>query len=398
MFNLDKNKKYLLAVSGGADSMAMLNLFKEHDYVFEVAHINYNLRESAIRDENIVKNYCFKHNVKLHLKHYLKKEKGNFQANARRFRYNFFQELIKLNKFYGVVVAHHLDDVIETFLMQKERKIIPDYYGIKDEVQIFKINIFRPLLHLSKQKLLTYCLENKIEYGEDESNYSLKYLRNRIRHNLKNISENDKKEILKEIADLNEELLNIKNYLKPFLSTKSINNDTFTKMKHQDIYLKNKLYLNLSNDYIKEIIRQINSSDKLFLKIGNKFLIKEKNNITIINKIKDYSYVFENKNNLLNYKNKYFKILKKGINLNKFSVDEDDFPLIFRNYHKGDTIKLRGMSKKINRFLIDRKISLENRLKWLVIENSKQEIIFCEGIGASKNHFFKTNDFFVVKL
>ena len=111
-------------------------------------------------------------------------ESGNFQNWAREVRYQFFYEVMMKHQCDGVVIAHHEDDVIETYLFQKQRKMIPECFGIAEKTEIQGCPIFRPLLQMTKKNLIEYCDEHQVPYGHDETNDSDLYTRNRIRHQI----------------------------------------------------------------------------------------------------------------------------------------------------------------------------------------------------------------------
>ncbi len=134
-------KNVIVAVSGGPDSMAMLEMLRKKDYTCVVVHVNYGVRATAIRDENIVKDYCLKHNLDLEVLHVKESVSGNFQAKAREIRYDFLKKIAKAYNIKKVYVGHHLQDLIETYIIQKERNITPQYYGIKNRVNFNDITI-----------------------------------------------------------------------------------------------------------------------------------------------------------------------------------------------------------------------------------------------------------------
>lgn len=399
MFNLDINKRYIVAVSGGADSMALLNMMYEKAYIFKVAHVNYHQRASAKKDEEIVRDFCNKNSIEFYLKDFNQDIKGNFQNQARIFRYNFFKELIEEFNYDAVVVAHHLDDLLETYLIQKQRRSIPEYYGIKKETEIFDVKIIRPLLTYNKQDLVQYCLNSKLEYGEDESNFNLKYTRNKIRHSiLKDYGSKEKEKLLNEIEALNYqkqilefEYKNLKNVLKW---------SDYIALKDKEAYFRFKLKDKISGLELKEIIRQLNQSKQLKYFLKNQIIIKTENLLKIVDYPQSYYYMVNNRKELLTIDNEIFKIDETGLEKQAFYISDDDFPLVIRNYHQGDKIRLNFGVKKINRFFIDKKIDYDLRKTWPIITNQQNEIIFVYGIGNAKNqknHFIRKEKFFMIK-
>ena len=163
MLNLDKNLKYLLACSHGPDSMALFYMLKEEGYNFAVAHVNYHLREESNLEQEQLEAYCAKTGVQLFVKdvdEYL--GNNNLEEKCRIIRYSFFKELVAENGFDAVLIAHNQDDLIETYLMQKRRQNLVQFFGIKEKPIIFDVKIIRPLLSYSKQELLMFCDLNKV--------------------------------------------------------------------------------------------------------------------------------------------------------------------------------------------------------------------------------------------
>ena len=130
---LDRNKLYILAVSGGPDSMFLLDKMRLEKFNLVVAHVNYKKRESSDYDEKLVKNYCQKHSLPYEVYQLQGSEYNsikNFQDKARRIRYDFCQELAQKYQTKYIVVAHHFDDHLETYLLQKQRKSLVEYWGL----------------------------------------------------------------------------------------------------------------------------------------------------------------------------------------------------------------------------------------------------------------------------
>lgn len=186
--HLEKNistKKFLLAVSGGADSMVLASLFEICNLKFEIAHVNYHFRgEDSNLDQKLVENFCSENKIKFHLKDISEEEKSNMKSLqnwAREIRYNFFFEILENEKLDFIVTAHHLNDELETFIINLSRGS-----GIKGLSGIPKNEnkILRPLLKFTKDEIYAFTKENKIDYREDKSNEKDDYLRNKIRNQL----------------------------------------------------------------------------------------------------------------------------------------------------------------------------------------------------------------------
>lgn len=198
--------KYVVAVSGGADSMTLLDQCVKKKQSICVAHVNYQKRDTAMRDQMIVEKYCQEHQIECFVLSCDEELKGNFQAAARDFRYAFFKQLCLEQNCEGVMVAHQQDDVLETYLLQKESSRIPLVYGLASSCIIEGLKIERPLLSMTKQDCYDYCHRYHIEYGDDESNFTDVYHRNRIRHHVvEHLTSQQRQQLLDEIQLLNEQ-------------------------------------------------------------------------------------------------------------------------------------------------------------------------------------------------
>lgn len=186
------SKKFLLAVSGGADSMVLSHLFRFFNssqngkgLEFQVAHVNYHFRgEDSNLDQKIVEDFCKKNKIKFHLKDVSEQEKTqikSLQNWARELRYDFFFKILEEENLDYVVTAHHLNDELETFFINLSRGS-----GIKGLSGIPKNenSILRPLLKFTKNEIYAFAKENSIDFREDKSNEKDDYLRNKIRNQL----------------------------------------------------------------------------------------------------------------------------------------------------------------------------------------------------------------------
>ena len=180
-----KDTKLLIAISGGVDSVVLFHLLHKLNYDVSLAHCNFKLRgKESDLDEEFIKNlnqisYNQIFTIIFDTEKYAKEHKLSTQIAARELRYNWFQKLITEHKFEYVLTAHHADDNLETFLIHLTRGS-----GLDGFTGIPKVNgnIVRPLLAFSRKEILNYAKDNDIEWREDASNASNKYIRNKIRH------------------------------------------------------------------------------------------------------------------------------------------------------------------------------------------------------------------------
>ncbi len=182
---VNKNQKFLLACSGGVDSMVLFHLLLMHNFKFEVAHCNFKLRGAdADTDEAFVQSQCAANNRSVYCKSFdtegFAEQNGiSIQMAARQLRYAFFDALITEHGFDFLFTAHHLNDSFETFLINVGRGTGPKgLSGISAVTQ----KIARPLHRVKQEEISAYAKKNTIAWREDASNASVKYQRNAIRH------------------------------------------------------------------------------------------------------------------------------------------------------------------------------------------------------------------------
>ena len=401
------NGKWVVAVSGGADSMSLLDMCYRAGTDIICAHVDYNKRETSKRDALGVETYCKKRHIPFYKKvveNYPKK--GNFQSIARDIRYEFFKELIDKYEANGVLVAHQLDDHLETYLMQKNRHSIPLYYGICEDVEIYNCHIKRLLLDYTKQDLIDYCNKHHLEYYDDESNFTNLYTRNKIRHEkIEKMTRKEKDALAIEIKRLNKKLEEVRKEADEYLNANE--HLIISKLKKLDKKIRMTIlrkYLSLHTDLRNITKKSLNVLDELILSDKDTFVF-EINDYEItgaydmilidIKASEDYNYTINRSDELI--ETKYFKLSDKGELIQMFSVNDDDFPLTIRNAQDGDKIKLRIGTKRVSRFFIDRKITKKERKLWPVVENSRHEIIYVYGLGCDINHFSNNLKMFMIK-
>ena len=375
--------KILLACSYGPDSMALFDMLLKQvgSNGFEVAHVNYHLREESDDEMNGLISYCDKNNVVCHVLNLNKKlGTSNLEAKCRKIRYEFF-ESIYFQGFDALYVAHNQDDFIETYLMQKQRRNIVEFYGIRAKSKAFGMNIVRPLLGYKKSDLLNYCKENNVPFSIDKSNLENTFVRNKIRHEIvEKLTDKERKEHLRNIAACNKELSLLKKKIKAIDCTNvsviiGLNDYEFAVAINM-LIKKHSPDISISKKYALEIKKAL-QSDKPNLEFKiNLYLALEKSynklKISEIKVLKPYSYTME-KRGVLDTKDFFLDFTKESANRNVFP---DSYPITIRTAKPNDQIKIKGYFKSARRLFIDWKMPMDLRQKWPVILDNTGKIVY----------------------
>ena len=289
-----KQYNFLVAVSGGLDSMVLASLFIQNNLNFSIAHCNFGLRaKESNADQEFILSWSRKNKIKCYSSKFsttafCEKSKVSIQEGARNLRYNWFNELKVIHKFDYIVTAHHLDDQLETYLINSMRGT-----GLKGLLGIPEItsNLFRPLLQILKDEILVYADINKIDFREDSSNSKNDYYRNMIRNSIiPEFKKFDDNVMLKFKTTVNN-LISTKIFVETIINKTKVK---FFKIDNDEVEVKIDDLLNLEPlefyihhlfiDYdfnFKEIIKIFNSDSGKFITSKTHRLTKNKNLLII---------------------------------------------------------------------------------------------------------------------
>jgi len=409
-----ENKKLFLAVSGGLDSMVLLHLFQQLPYEIAVLHCNFQLRGmESFGDQDFIQKYCDQNNIPFFTTHFdtdafAKDYKLSTQVAARELRYNWFYELLETHQFDYVLTAHHADDNLETFIINLSRGTgLEGLIGIPEEND----KIIRPLLPFSRDEILKYAKENNIEWREDSSNASNKYLRNKIRHDLV--------PVLKEI---NPDFLNSFQKTQSYLRESNEMVEDASIMIYQQVAKEegNEIHFDLAQlkrlpnyksylyQWLKEFgflawkdIYDLTDSQSGKQILSSEYRLLKNRTTLILSPISDSDsyeeYVIEENSTEVNFplKLKLSVVEEITINSNRtIFVDAEKirFPLLLRKWKEGDSFYpfgMKGKSKKVSKLFKDEKLSLiEKENMWILC--SDDQIVWVTGIRQDDR--FKITD------
>jgi len=392
--------KFLIACSGGLDSVVLAHLCQKQQMDFVLAHCNFQLRgEESDLDAEFVEKLSLKWDKKLYVtrfntKAYVAEHKVSVQMAARELRYQWFNEIIAADGLKAILTAHHADDNLETFLINLSRGSgIEGLTGIPQKTE----TVYRPLLKYSRAELLKYAEKNALEWREDASNANTKYLRNNIRH-----------QIIPKLKELHP------SFLSNFKHSIAYLDQTNALAKQEIRTWKNKQFIADGNQFKISIssLKQCNPLKAYLYGLFKDYGFREWNNLkdllegmsgkSVVSKthrlLKDREYLLlseinEITGNSLSYTiEKTHKVLVKPLSI-VFSkvtqraensehiiyVDENalKYPLVIRKWNKGDyfyPIGLHG-KKKLAKFFKDEKVSLLDKEAQFKVVDTTTEIM-----------------------
>ncbi|OUS21413.1 tRNA lysidine(34) synthetase TilS [Nonlabens dokdonensis] len=410
------SRKVAVACSGGKDSTVLVHLLHACQLKFDIIHCNFNLRGAeSDQDEDFVTELAIHLENKVYTLHFdtekAAQQRGiSIQMAARDLRYEAFEEIAIENDIKHVLVAHHMDDQLETFLINLGRGAgIHGLTGIRDRNGI----ILRPLLDFSSKEIEEYALQNKIKWREDSSNTSTKYLRNKLRHDLipllKDVLphlDNNFSKTLSYLKD-SEVLLDVEVARFRESGTTINNGNLFINIEKLKATVQPRAYLfELLREYsfhIDDAMNLLDGENGKFIKSGDVKLIKNNSDLELT-KMVTHQNLYEKidvKNGSLQLPEGRLQVqlvktqepldyLKSVLpDKNKLLIDSDGIagPLVLRNWEKGDRMSPYGMkgTKLISDFLTDLKITSLKREKSLVL-TCDSDIIWLLGIRTSKHY------------
>ena len=413
---LDKQERYLVALSGGADSVALLLVLKQLGYNIEAVHCNFHLRgDESDRDENFCKELCRKCNVEFHLVHfdtetYAKLHKESIEMAARELRYGYFERLRHDIGAAGICVAHHRDDSVETILINLIRGT-----GLHGLTGISPRNgyILRPMLCVCHDEIINFLASLNQDYVVDSTNLMDNFVRNKIRLNILPLMKEINPAVNENIFKTSLRLREAEKIIKTSINI----NDIDTEKSHsiEINYVKTQpspeyfLYYLLSRygfspAQIEQISDNLDTQSGKIWKSSTHQLIFDRNRL-IIEKTKDDGYKpmrIPETGIYVCASDKKLRVMIKAIDENFIisknkkcvclDADKVVFPLTLRTVTVGDKFVPLGMrgTKLVSDFLTDCKKTLFEKRRQLVVTSAGGDIIWV--VGERPDNRFRITD------
>ena len=414
----------LVAVSGGADSVVMLDLFLKNGFTVGVAHCNFGLRgEESDEDEAFVQHLAQKNNLPLFIGQFETEkhaaEQGiSIQMAARELRYTWFEDVSRDHEYDRIATGHNLNDSVETAVFNfikgtglKGLTGIPPRSG----------KIIRPLLFVSREEIETYAEQEGLEYRTDSSNKGIKYHRNFIRHRILPAFEKVNPGFQATVRNTLSRLKGVQRFLDSWLEERKAD---YLEIRGKDIYLDKKFFADVGEPAILyEVIAPYGFSYSQCVLIyynlgsrsgglfyaGHHVLNNDRRHLIISpneNDAEEYR-IKENENQVIGRNG---KLVLEYIDANHEKIDPDPrvgyfdmdklkFPLIFRTWDAGDWFIPLGMKgkKKLSDFMIDKKIPL-NLKKRLMVLSSGGAIVWVAGHRTDERFKIRDNTRKILKI
>jgi tRNA(Ile)-lysidine synthase len=397
------DKKCLLALSGGVDSMVLAHLLLKHPITFSVAHANFQLRGvDSEADQTLVEDFCKQYQIPCFVQTfdtltYAEQQGISVQMAARELRYQWFKTVMQENDLELLLTAHHADDSLETFCMNLGRGT-----GIKGLLGIPEQNdkIFRPLLAFSKEEILHFAEANQIVFREDSSNAKTNYQRNWYRHQVIPLLKENQPEFLNQALQTMQHLQVVHQFAEgmaqsqlQFLIQKETDNTQSLNIAPLKAipgytYLLYAWLAPLGFTAWEDIYQLLDASSGKTIYSKNYRLLKNREQLllqplTLIVNEEVYEVTSTSLNLPIDLQWKEYTIIPKAYEANAKVVylDKDslNLPLQLRRWQKGDYFYPFGMQgkKKLSKYFKDEKFSIidkentwvlcsDNQIVWVV--------------------------------
>lgn len=401
------NKKIIVAVSGGADSMVLAALLQHAGAELVLAHCNFGLRAAeSDGDEALVQDWGREHNIPVHIQHFatralLEEQGGNLQETARDLRYSWFEQLRLQLGFDLIATAHHRQDVAETMLINLLKGTgIAGLHGILPQVG----KVIRPLLSFSKEALLAYAKDNAVPWREDSSNAKEDYVRNQLRLQLLPLAEQivpgATEHLYKTSVHIAEaEMLyqeSINRYRRRLLEQRAQEwYIPVLKLKHCEplgtILLELLKPFGFSAAQLPDLKRLLEAESGRYVNAPAWRVIRNRNFLIVTAQKQEESGHILIDETAESATTAHFSLCIQSRPLDEAllqqilsAADSDaahldysklEFPLVLRPWKTGDYFYPLGMNnkkKKVSRFLIDQKVPLHEKEKIWVLESNKK--------------------------
>ncbi|WP_062107749.1 tRNA lysidine(34) synthetase TilS [Bacillus niameyensis] len=439
--SLIKEKDFIVvAVSGGPDSLALLHYLVSRRAIYDielaVVHVDHMLRgKESENDRLFVEEYCKQNNIvckstSIPIAEKMEKDRAGLQETARKYRYQFFEHVMRDLKATKLAVGHHGDDQIETILMRLTRgasgiaragiQVIRPFQNVGE--------IIRPLLAVSKEEIEEYCKYYHLEPRLDLSNQKRTYTRNRFRFDVLPFLKRENRQVLDHFQRFSEELSADEAYLQELakeqfpkmcregenggilLDINQFSEIPLPLQKRVIHLILNYLYLHMAPDLtafhvdqLQNLLKGTHPSGSLNFPVGLKVIRsyevcqftfdEEEPPSPYYYELYPGDHVYLPSGGVIGVEEKKGDFPPPNPNIFRFNLTDIELPIIIRTRKPGDKIRIKGMdgSKKVKTLFIDEKVSRIERLAWPIVTDNTGKILWIPGLKKSSYHLVSNN-------
>ena len=426
---LKKEDIIVVGCSGGPDSMALLSILKDLErkihFSLVCCHVNHNVRKESFQEKEFLENWCREQEIIFESMVIENYGDDNFHNEARTIRYHYFEEIVQKYNANYLMTAHHGDDLVETILMRLVRgSSLVGYAGFQQVVPQEKYTLVRPLIHVTKEEIQKFDLEQQIPYVTDSSNEKDTYTRNRYRKRILPFLKEEDPNYTEKFLKFSKTLIKYNNYI-----------DSQAKKEYERLYQESQKsfyiskFLEIDEVFQEKVLNSIlatiyqddlmvihNRHVELIQKLINS---KKKNSFIflpdLVKVIKAYDLLtFERQSNtidtyeieLFDYANlpngktieRVEEIDTNGNDICRLNSEEICLPLYIRTRKYGDKMALKGTNghKKVKDIFIDSKIPMKERELWPIVVDAKDTIVWIPGVKKSKFNKQKNENYDII--
>lgn len=405
----------IVAVSTGVDSMVLLTLLEKMGKVcppIVVAHVNHELRTQSQEEEAFLKDYCRQHHLICEVRHWprLQHPQHGIEEAGRRVRYHFFAELMKKYGASVVMTAHHANDQAETILMKLTRGgQLDQMAGLSYRRPFAGGYLIHPLLAISKDELRSYAIRHQIKWYEDVTNSDLSIQRNRYRHQILPALQRENPRVVKHLGEFHQQLSLLLQFrdeqvgqlLQQVTDSAALDLSSYLQLSpnaQQLIllgWLKQAGLVDIKGQLISEIRQVINNDRKpqahLSLPDG-RVLVKDYSRLLILTADKDEKRPQQKEGAVVKL-GQWFSTSEGQVAVRsafrpdddyqlvaKMWLKDDQWPLQWRPWRKGDRLRLRnGHHQQVRRILIDQHVPAAQRTNQFVLADARDAVLWVIG-------------------
>ena len=390
-YKFSPKANYLCACTYGPDSMALLDMLQKKGVKPIVVCINYSRFENTTDDYIQLASYCGQKGLVFE---YLDArslpdeeayhEGDNFKAWARALRYRFFKKIYVKHKAAGLLIAHTQDDVLELYIMQRDRQIKGADYGMSAVNEVDGMIVIRPLLHYTKQDLLEYNEENRVPFSHSKQAYEDQYVRNEVRQKINAMSEIERENLIREFESENAEKIEL---VKDFRESIESNEELEIRPL---IALAQDEFISAVSQFVAKSIESVVLEPEDFVKIrqfcltpvpyatlhldGDTYLIKQYDVLLLGRNYEEvaYEYVLDKPGTL---KNDHFE-LDFTMGAEDRGIKESDYPLTIRTAKPSDRFIVHGYLESVHLLYSTWKMPPRLRGLWPIFINKEGKVVY----------------------